>query len=324
MVNGQHFSGTGYQLDGTENRDPILGIIVINPNLESIGETRSRRRTTTPSSARRPRASSRCRPSRARTSSTAAPSSSTRATGSRRATRSRSRTPEPAHRASPARDEARPVRRIARRPDPEEQDRSSSATTRARAARVGGSQAADGARPTRARTRRPERVRRQHLRPAERRRPRSGTQFPGNVIPASRLSPQALAHPGADSAAEPPGRNGTRDNYVAQGSETFDSDAFNVRIDGRLSDRLNTFGRYSFGRLHATVRRRSAQGGGRGVGDLGGVSKVKQPEPGDRAATTRFSHDSCWTSASAASGTGWTCCRSTSAPRRRPTPASPA
>src|SRR5205814_4603543 len=40
MVNGQHFSGTGYQLDGTENRDPILGIIVINPNFEAIGETK--------------------------------------------------------------------------------------------------------------------------------------------------------------------------------------------------------------------------------------------------------------------------------------------
>ena len=40
QVNGQHFSGTGYQLDGTENRDPILGIIVVNPNLESIGETK--------------------------------------------------------------------------------------------------------------------------------------------------------------------------------------------------------------------------------------------------------------------------------------------
>src|SRR5574341_499528 len=40
MVNGQHFSGTGYQLDGTDNRDPILGIIVVNPNLESIGETK--------------------------------------------------------------------------------------------------------------------------------------------------------------------------------------------------------------------------------------------------------------------------------------------
>ena len=40
MVNGQHFSGTGFQLDGTENRDPILGIIVINPTLESIGESK--------------------------------------------------------------------------------------------------------------------------------------------------------------------------------------------------------------------------------------------------------------------------------------------
>ena len=40
MVNGQHFSGTTYQLDGTENRDPILGIIVINPTLESIRETK--------------------------------------------------------------------------------------------------------------------------------------------------------------------------------------------------------------------------------------------------------------------------------------------
>src|SRR5215470_1497879 len=40
MVNGQHFSGTGYQLDGTENRDPILGLIVVNPNVEAIGETK--------------------------------------------------------------------------------------------------------------------------------------------------------------------------------------------------------------------------------------------------------------------------------------------
>ncbi len=37
-VNGQHFSGTGYQLDGTENQDPILGIIVINPNIDSLQE----------------------------------------------------------------------------------------------------------------------------------------------------------------------------------------------------------------------------------------------------------------------------------------------
>jgi len=40
FVNGQHFSGTSYQLDGTDNRDPILGIIVINPNLDAVTETK--------------------------------------------------------------------------------------------------------------------------------------------------------------------------------------------------------------------------------------------------------------------------------------------
>jgi hypothetical protein len=40
MVNGQHFSGTSYQLDGTDNRDPVLGIIVINPTLESVTQTK--------------------------------------------------------------------------------------------------------------------------------------------------------------------------------------------------------------------------------------------------------------------------------------------
>src|ERR1700730_12957308 len=40
QVNGQHFSGTNYELDGTDNQDPILGIIVVNPNLDSIAETK--------------------------------------------------------------------------------------------------------------------------------------------------------------------------------------------------------------------------------------------------------------------------------------------
>ncbi|MCA1602387.1 MAG: TonB-dependent receptor, partial [Acidobacteria bacterium] len=40
VANGQHFSGTTFQLDGTDNRDPILGIIVINPTLESVAEAK--------------------------------------------------------------------------------------------------------------------------------------------------------------------------------------------------------------------------------------------------------------------------------------------
>ncbi len=39
-VNGQHFSGTNFELDGTDNQDPILGIIVVNPNLDAIDEAK--------------------------------------------------------------------------------------------------------------------------------------------------------------------------------------------------------------------------------------------------------------------------------------------
>jgi hypothetical protein len=40
QVNGQHFGSTGFQLDGTDNQDPILGIIVINPAIDSVTETK--------------------------------------------------------------------------------------------------------------------------------------------------------------------------------------------------------------------------------------------------------------------------------------------
>jgi hypothetical protein len=40
FVDGQHFSGTSFVLDGTDNQDPILGIIVVNPNLDAIQETK--------------------------------------------------------------------------------------------------------------------------------------------------------------------------------------------------------------------------------------------------------------------------------------------
>jgi hypothetical protein len=38
VVNGQLFDSMGYELDGTTNQDPILGIIVINPTFDSLAE----------------------------------------------------------------------------------------------------------------------------------------------------------------------------------------------------------------------------------------------------------------------------------------------
>ncbi|MDT7813482.1 MAG: hypothetical protein QOJ42_3398, partial [Acidobacteriaceae bacterium] len=40
QVDGQAFGGVAYELDGTDNQDPILGIIVINPALDSITESK--------------------------------------------------------------------------------------------------------------------------------------------------------------------------------------------------------------------------------------------------------------------------------------------
>ena len=40
VTNGQLFSAMGYELDGTTNQDPILGIIVINPTFDSINEVK--------------------------------------------------------------------------------------------------------------------------------------------------------------------------------------------------------------------------------------------------------------------------------------------
>ncbi len=40
LTQGQHFAGTAFELDGTDNQDPILGIIVINPNLEAVTEVK--------------------------------------------------------------------------------------------------------------------------------------------------------------------------------------------------------------------------------------------------------------------------------------------
>ena len=102
------------------------------------------------------------------------------------------------------------------------------------------------------------------------------TQFPGNVIPADRLSPQAQAILALIPLPNAPGTdNGTRDNFVASNSETFNEDSFNVRIDGRLGAGTNTFGRYSRGKFLRDGPTAFGPGGGRELVSLGGVSDVK-------------------------------------------------
>jgi len=91
QVDGQAFGGTAFELDGTDNQDPILGIIVINPAMDAVTETKI---TTQNFDAELGKAVSRWlrrRPVRAPTISMAARTISVPATPTRRATRSRSR-----------------------------------------------------------------------------------------------------------------------------------------------------------------------------------------------------------------------------------------
>jgi len=76
--------------------------------------------------------------------------------------------------------------------------------------------------------------------------PASRTQFPGNVIPSSDLSPQAEAlltyipMPNIASAV------GANPNYAASGFGVVNWNGFDNRIDRYQTDKLHMFGRYSF------------------------------------------------------------------------------
>ena len=121
-----------------------------------------------------------------------------------------------------------------------------------------------------------------------------------------------------------PGRdNGTRDNYVASGSETFNEDSFNVRIDGRIGDGANTFGRYSRGKFLRDGPTAFGAGGGRELVSLGGVSDVRNQSLAVRRRPRALVVAAGRLPLRLVPATTSTCCRSTSARRRRPTRAFP-
>jgi hypothetical protein len=62
---------------------------------------------------------------------------------------------------------------------------------------------------------------------------------------------------------------------VASGSELFDNDTFDIRIDNRLSSKLNLFGRYSFADFTRNGPPSFGAGGGQELVSLGGTSKVR-------------------------------------------------
>jgi hypothetical protein len=274
MVNGQHFSGTTYQLDGTENRDPILGIIVINPTLESILETKI---TSQNYDAEFGQAT-------AGVVSVQTKSGANQMYGSafwfHLDDRLQARNPFTQFREDPLTGRFLPETRknqfggsiggkIVQNQWFFFGDYQGSRDT------VGGSRLVTV--PTAAARAGDFSAYGVDIFDPQTGPPPQRQQFSGNRIPSTRLSQQALALLQRIPAPNAPGdQNGTINNYVASGSETFDANQFNVRIDGRLKDRVNTFGRYSLGDyLRDGPQVFGTEGGGDEFVSLGGISDVR-------------------------------------------------
>ncbi len=269
MVNGQHFSGTGYQLDGTENRDPILGIIVINPNFDSIGETKI---TSQNYDAEFGMAV-------AGVVSVQTKSGTNQFHGSafdyRQSDWGQAR--NPFSQSEVNEQTGRFIPNTLRNQfggsigGPIFKDKLFFfGDYQGLRSKVGGSRLLTV--PTAlARTGDLSEYGVNIFDPAGGV-PANRTQFSGNVIPQAQLSPQALAILQLIPQATRPG---IRDNYVAAGVEQFNNNTFDVRIDGRVSDSMNVFGRYSFADFDRNGPTAFGEGGGQELVSLGGVSSVR-------------------------------------------------
>jgi len=273
MVNGQHFSGTGYQLDGTENRDPILGIIVINPTLESIGETKI---TSQNYDAEFGQAT-------AGVVSVQTKSGRNQWFGSAfefyQSDKTQARNPFTQFQPDPSTGKFIPDtkknqfggslggRIIANKAfffGDYQGTRSTVGGTQLltvpTAAARGGDLSAYGI----------------NIFDPATGVPAVRQQFAGNIIPTARLSPQAQRILALVPMPNAPGRDGgTRENFQSSGSEEFRENSVNVRLDGRLSDSMNMFGRYSVGKFFRDGPTAFGAGGGKELVTLGGVSDVK-------------------------------------------------
>jgi outer membrane receptor protein involved in Fe transport len=273
MVNGQHFSGTGYQLDGTENRDPILGIIVINPTLESIGETKI---TSQNYDAEFGQAT-------AGVVSVQTKSGRNEFFGSvfefHLDDRFQARNPFTQFQPDPVTGKVLP------KTDKDQFGGSIGGPIlenrmfffgdyQGTRSTVGGSRLLTV--PTAAARNGDLSAYGVNIFDPATGLPANRTQFAGNVIPPNRLSPQAQRILALIPLPNAPGRdNGTRDNFTSSGSEEFEENSFNVRIDGRISDGMNSFGRYSVGDFFRDGPTAFGAGGGQELVSLGGVSDVK-------------------------------------------------
>ena len=98
-----------------------------------------------------------------------------------------------------------------------------------------------------------------------------------NAVPVSALSPQALYFLRQLPAPNATSSSPTQNNYAASGTGSNNGDQADVRLDYRANDKLSAFGRYDYAlyRLLGVPAFRVAGGQGFGIGNTSGTSQVQ-------------------------------------------------
>lgn len=274
IVNGQTFSGTGYQLDGTDNRDVILGIIVINPTFDSVGETKI---TSSNYDAEFGQAI-------AGVASVQTKSGTNNFRGSAfyYLQRDRFQARNPFTQFKPNDLTGKFI------PDTKRDQFGGSIGGPIIKNRLFFFGDYQGTRATQGGSKLltvPTALARtgnlsEYGVPIYN--PITNTPYAGNIIPACGAGQTPAANGCLSTQAvnvlrliPTPTGPGLVDNYVASGSEKFDNDIFNIRIDGRFSDKFNLFGRFSRAKFTLDGPGAFGEGGGPELVSLGGSSKTR-------------------------------------------------
>ncbi|HEY6293211.1 MAG TPA: carboxypeptidase regulatory-like domain-containing protein [Terriglobia bacterium] len=259
LVNGQEFGGTDYQLDGTDNHDVILGIMVVNPSLDSVSEVKV---TTADQSAEFPQADAGVVTAQTKSGTNNLHGS---AFGFRRTDATEARDPFANSVINPETGKflprtlwdqfggslGGPIKKdktfiFGDYQGSRQRNGGSIALFVPTAAERAGDLSSFGIN-----IYDPYGANGAIVPPAQR------TQFAGNMIPSTLLTSQAqklLASiplpnvPGAASCSTPSAC--ASNNYNASGVQLFDTDAFDVRADQYQTEKLHLFGRYSFQRYY--------------------------------------------------------------------------
>ncbi len=106
----------------------------------------------------------------------------------------------------------------------------------------------------------------------------NGVVYPSNAIPVTAITPQGIAILRGLPAPNATGQsNGTVNNYVASGSGTYNADQADVRLDQQISEKAHAFGRYDYSiyRLFGPPVFGAAGGNGFGLGNTTGFDTTQ-------------------------------------------------